>query len=162
MKAAIRVKDSIVPALYAVYMYAVFKIILFKFSSMDIPFLWHQLLRNLGNLGYIKDRWETANVVPFASISSNIQSLSNHDLINLLGNIAIFMPYGIFLVWMDQKHQISLLGVFMRALGLSLCLECSQLVLSIGSFDVDDLILNVSGGLLGYMIFRKSSRKKDG
>ena len=39
------------------------------------------------------------------------------------------------------------------SLGLSLSLECLQLIFSIGSFDVDDLILNVSGGLLGYGIF---------
>ena len=36
------------------YVYAVFKIILFKFSSIDITFLWHQLQMNLGNPVHIK------------------------------------------------------------------------------------------------------------
>lgn len=37
---------------------------------------------------------------------------------------------------------------------LSLCIEVSQLVFKVGSFDVDDLLLNTLGGALGYMINR--------
>ncbi|MGG3692983.1 VanZ family protein [Heyndrickxia ginsengihumi] len=40
--------------------------------------------------------------------------------------------------------------IFARSFSLSLCFECLQFVFSIGVFDVDDLILNTSGGLLGY------------
>ncbi|NOU94696.1 VanZ family protein [Paenibacillus sp. LMG 31456] len=143
-----------VPALFALYVYAVFKVILFKFGSIDIPFLWHQLQRNLENPVHIKTRLQLANFVPLESISNNIQGLSSHDLINLFGNIAVFMPYGIFLLLMSNNQRMSLIGVFTRSLGLSLCLECLQVVFSIGSFDVDDLILNVSGGLLGYGVFK--------
>lgn len=140
----------LLPALFAVYMYAVFKIILFKFALIDFTFLWHQLQRNLGNPVYIRNRLQTANFTPLESISNNIQNLSNHDLINLFGNIAIFMPYGVFLLLLSKNRHLSLFGVLTRSLCLSLSLECLQVVFSIGSFDVDDLILNVSGGLLGF------------
>lgn len=37
--------------------------------------------------------------------------------------------------------------------GLSLCVETFQLVTKVGSFDVDDLLLNTIGGVAGYVIF---------
>ncbi|MEI3265755.1 MAG: VanZ family protein [Frisingicoccus sp.] len=46
---------------------------------------------------------------------------------------------------------------FFRVVGmtflLSLFIECIQLIFRVGSFDVDDLILNTLGGLIGYVIF---------
>ena len=37
--------------------------------------------------------------------------------------------------------------------GLSLCVETFQLITKVGSFDVDDLLLNTLGGLAGYIMF---------
>lgn len=46
---------------------------------------------------------------------------------------------------------------FLRVLGmtflLSLFIECIQLIFRVGSFDVDDLILNTLGGVIGYIVF---------
>ena len=38
-------------------------------------------------------------------------------------------------------------------LGISFCVETFQLITKVGSFDVDDLLLNTVGGILGYIIF---------
>ena len=38
-------------------------------------------------------------------------------------------------------------------MGLSLCVEIIQLFTRVGSFDVDDILLNTIGGVLGYIIF---------
>lgn len=146
--------DTVMSGLFAIYIYVVVKIILFKFASVDIPFLWHQLQRNLGNPIYIRHRLQTANFRPFESISHSIQSLSSHDIINLYGNILIFIPYGVFLMILSKKSKMSMIGVGFRSFALSLSLECSQVLFSIGSFDVDDLILNTSGGLLGFCVFK--------
>ena len=154
MKQMKLMNDMVIPSLFALYMYAVFKVILFKFNAINITFLWHQLQMNLGSPVYIKIGLQLANFTPFESISDNIHHLSSNDLINLFGNIAIFMPYGIFLQFMSQNPRMSFKGVFAMSLGLSFSLECLQLIFSIGSFDVDDLILNVSGGLLGYGVFK--------
>jgi glycopeptide antibiotics resistance protein len=148
--------EMLLSALFAFYMYVLFKIILFKFSNIDLPFLWHQLQRNIVNPAHIQNRLEFANFTPFVSISNNIQNLSSHDLVNLFGNIAVFLPYGMFLILMWPHKKISLFGALLRSVGLSLCLESLQLVLSMGSFDVDDLILNGLGGLLGYAILTLS------
>jgi glycopeptide antibiotics resistance protein len=55
-----------------------------------------------------------------------------------------------FLVLLSKNKRMSFIGVLTRSLSLTLCIECFQMVFSIGIFDVDDLILNTSGGLLGY------------
>ncbi|NHN29599.1 VanZ family protein [Paenibacillus sp. S3N08] len=146
--------DIKIQVLFALYVYALFKIILFKFGSIDITFLWQQLKRSLGSPEYIRRRLQEGNLTPFKEIYRTIHVLSNHDLINLIGNIAIFMPFGIFLGLMSNKKRISFIGAFIRSLGLSLILESAQAIFSIGSFDVDDLILNSTGGLIGFIACR--------
>lgn len=70
---------------------------------------------------------------------------------NLFGNILIFVPYGFF-ISMASKARGFFKTVF-YSFGLSLCVECFQLITKVGSFDVDDLLLNTIGGMLGYILF---------
>jgi glycopeptide antibiotics resistance protein len=151
MKKTKLMNSIIIPALFVFYMYALFKIILFKFRWRDMTFLWHQIQRNLGNPDNLIYQLQRGNFIPLKTIFINIQSLSGwHDLSNLVGNIAAFIPFGMFLVLLSKNKGMSFIGVLARSLRLSLCLECLQVVFSLGIFDVDDLILNTSGGLLGY------------
>lgn len=84
-------------------------------------------------------------------------------LINVIGNVAAFMPFG-FLVpvmYREQRKDIVYQGHFFRsflfvsALGflMSLAVETVQLVTKVGCFDVDDLFLNTVGVMLGYIIY---------
>lgn len=142
------VNRLLVLALYIPYLFVLLKVILFKFGSVDILFLWQQRQSTLENPAYIQNRLEQANFIPFSSIQQNIHRLHNpHDLINLIGNIAIFIPNGILICLLAKNKCI---WVFISSFALSLGLECSQIIFSMGSFDVDDLILNTSGGILGY------------
>ena len=70
---------------------------------------------------------------------------------NLFGNVIIFMPFGFFMP-MASKYR-SLFSTMFYSFGLSLCVETFQLVTKVGSFDVDDLLLNTIGGLAGYILF---------
>lgn len=141
----------IILGLYAVYLYVLVKVILFKFASVDVSFLWQQLHRAIDNPETMQARLQFANFTPFQSINQNMKRLSSpHDVINLFGNIAIFMPNGIFIGLLIRNKLFGFMGSFLISLGLSLGLECSQIVFSMGSFDVDDLILNTAGGVLGY------------
>lgn len=70
---------------------------------------------------------------------------------NLFGNILIFLPFGFFISMASSAR-----GFFMTlfySFGLSLCVEVFQLVTKVGCFDVDDLLLNTIGGVLGYILF---------
>lgn len=150
----------IVMLFYALYLYVLIRIILFKYASPDISFLMSQLHDNLENPGLMQARMQYANFTPFVSINRNLDRLSNPtDMVNLLGNIALFIPGGAFVVWLTQKP---FLKVILSSLGISLALECSQVLFSMGRFDVDDLILNGLGGMLGYLIFRPLKKKPAG
>lgn len=72
--------------------------------------------------------------------------------LNLAGNVIGFMPFGFILPVMSRKFQ-----KFPRVLGLgfllSLGVETIQLFAKVGCFDVDDLMLNTVGAMLGYWSF---------
>ena len=70
---------------------------------------------------------------------------------NLFGNVVIFVPFGFFMP-MASKYR-SFFSTLFYSFGLSLCVETFQLLTKVGSFDVDDLLLNTHGGVVGYMIF---------
>jgi glycopeptide antibiotics resistance protein len=70
---------------------------------------------------------------------------------NLLGNIIPFMPLGFLLPLLYRP--ISWKGVLGIAVAFSLCIEILQLVLRVGTFDVDDILLNTLGVMLGYLVF---------
>ena len=70
---------------------------------------------------------------------------------NLFGNILIFVPFGFFIAMASSSR--SFFKALFNSLGLSLCVEVLQLVTRVGSFDVDDILLNTIGGVLGYIVF---------
>ncbi len=85
-------------------------------------------------------------------------------LLNIWGNVLCFLPYGFFLPIICEKMR-KLLPVAAMTLAFSLAVETVQLVFRIGSFDVDDIMLNTFGGILGYAMFfiiRRFVRKKSG
>ena len=70
---------------------------------------------------------------------------------NLLGNILIFVPYGFFISMAGRTRGF--FKTFFLSMFLSLGVETVQLVTRVGSFDVDDILLNTVGGVLGYITF---------
>lgn len=70
---------------------------------------------------------------------------------NLAGNILIFVPYGFFISVASRERGFFKTLFF--SMGLSLCVEIIQLFTRVGSFDVDDILLNTIGGVLGYIVF---------
>lgn len=72
-------------------------------------------------------------------------------MMNLVGNVAIFIPFGFILPWASRYTNVLQTTCF--TLLFSLLIECVQLVTKIGSFDVDDLLLNTIGGCIGYITF---------
>ena len=162
MKRTKLMNSIMVPSLFALYVYALFKIILFKFDSINVTFLMSRLQRNLGNPDYILNRLQSGNFILFKTISDYLQIPSIHHITNLLGNIVIFIPFGAFILLLSKNKGMSFICVLACSLGLSLCMECLQVVFSIGSFDVDDLVLNTSGGMLGYGAFKLNNLSLNG
>lgn len=112
MKRTQATREIAVQILFALYVYALFKIILFKFSSINFIFLWDQLQRSPQNL----DRaMQWGNFIPLATISNTFDNLTSHTLLNVGGNIALFLPYGMFLMLQSGGQRISLLYVLIRS-----------------------------------------------
>lgn len=97
------------------------------------------------------------NLTPFKEISRfytyREQIGYGAFFLNFFGNILAFMPIG-FLVPILVKKRHPMAFTIAVAFLLSLCIELIQLVAKVGSFDVDDLILNTAGGILGYFLYR--------
>lgn len=80
-------------------------------------------------------------------------------ILNLLGNVVAFFPFGFFLPILHPKCRSFLYTTFF-SFEFSLMVETIQLVSKVGSFDVDDLLLNTIGGALGCLIFLYMNRMR--
>lgn len=96
------------------------------------------------------------NLIPFhsifASISKSHDSLRNFAMGNVIGNILIFIPLGIYLSLFKKDKRV-LCNLVILAL-ISTIVELVQWVLGIGVLDIDDVILNSIGGWLGILIYK--------
>lgn len=73
-------------------------------------------------------------------------------LLNLIGNTAMFIPLGI--VWPSVFKKLNTHGkVIAAGFGTSLCIEILQLPFYGRASDIDDLILNTAGFVMGYGIY---------
>ncbi len=137
---------------FIVYLYVLVKIILFKFGGSSPGFYLQQLIESIMHPDRILHRLRLmSNLVPMHEIIGNIHNLASPSgFINFFGNIAAFMPLGFLLPLVCGFRSMALLKVLLISFAVSLALETAQLLLSIGTFDVDDMIMNTAGGVLGY------------
>ena len=73
-------------------------------------------------------------------------------IINLIGNIANFIPLGIFLPFFWKKLQ-SFKWFILCFSSIIIIIETTQLFTLRGICDIDDLILNVFGGVIGFLVY---------
>jgi len=94
------------------------------------------------------------NLVPFHTIRIYLANLDSWFWVRqVLGNLGLLMPVGLL-----GPVVFPSLGrwwrVFLVALAISAAIEFTQLWIPDRSADVDDVIVNVAGALLGYAILR--------
>lgn len=90
-----------------------------------------------------------SNYIPFKEIFR--YSIGSRKFIkNILGNIMLFIPYGFLSSYLLNNKKISI--TFILSLIVSLTIEIVQYYIG-RVFDIDDIILNVLGGILGGLIF---------
>ena len=104
--------------------------------------------------------WEQAaehlNLIPFRTLRlfgellvSGVRSYIRMAVINLGGNVIMFIPLG-FLLPRVFPHLTSLPRVLLVTAVLITAVEITQLFTLVGSCDIDDLILNIIGSAIGY------------
>jgi glycopeptide antibiotics resistance protein len=96
------------------------------------------------------------NWIPLRTIASDLWHLRRGFVINFLGNIVGFLPMGF--VPSLLLRGVRLWHVVAWSFGVSLFIETAQLISGFRTADVDDLILNTLGGVLGYGLYRRFGR----
>lgn len=96
---------------------------------------------------------EGINLIPLRTITGFLKSSTDRDvfLINIVGNIIMFVPWGVGLTMLWKKNR-NLLRIILWSAGLPVFIEGMQLFVG-RSVDVDDWILNFIGSFVGGLFF---------
>lgn len=96
------------------------------------------------------------NLRPFKEIRRCFYCLSHNNrsyfMLNFCMNIAAFVPFGIVLPIIQEKSR-KWYVLFLQSAAIIFLIEFLQLISKVGIFDVDDMILNITGSMAGYIIF---------
>lgn len=135
-----------------VFLYGVF--ICYILLLIKILFLSRISILDLFNSQRTINR--SINLIPFYSITEYIfgssEIVKRFAFGNVVGNIVLFIPLGIYLpLFKNDKRVITnLLFIFI----VSLFVEIIQGLLGIGASDIDDIILNCLGGWIGILVYK--------
>lgn len=143
--------------IFIIYCAILIKVMVFK----DMPTIQiGQLMLNFSgtNSGH------GPNFVPFKTILPYL--LGHKGLIiagvNLIGNIALLVPIGFLVSFIYPNLKWK--NLLLIAIVAGLCIELPQVALGVGIFDIDDILLNALGVMVGYwafLIFAKWLRSKN-
>ncbi|ALC84361.1 hypothetical protein AM592_21040 [Bacillus gobiensis] len=103
------------------------------------------------------------NLMPFKTITNYLFNFEKYNFRtwfnNTFGLVLLFIPFGLLipLVFADIKHATQMMYLSFL---VSLSLEIAQYITVLGVFDVDDVILNTFGGMLGFLIITQLIKRK--
>lgn len=142
--------------LFFLYIFFILKVIVFKFSFTQL-----QMIVNSWRKDIIWEGLSTANFTPLKTIKMYIRYYSTmpniHSFENLFGNICVFVPFG-FMLPMVHPPCKNIFILFANTFLFVLGIEIFQLFSAFGAFDVDDILLNSMGSLLGYGLYKLIDR----
>lgn len=96
-------------------------------------------------------RIDAVNMIPFHSTTENLKYGHSPVSWDMLYNLVMFVPFGIIYCYYQKTFSIY------KAIGLSFLttfsIEAAQFILKTGVVDIDDLIVNTIGSLLGIFLY---------
>lgn len=93
-----------------------------------------------------------SNFIPFKTILLYISGQGYNSIQNIFGNILVFIPLGFLLPILFNNCKRLNNTIFISIL-VSASIETIQLLFNLGSCDIDDLILNTLGSIIGFVIY---------
>jgi len=133
--------------LFILYLFLVIKLLIFKYPLSELKTIIDTWESNV-----IWEGLDSANFTLFKTIRMYINyAYKLNSFENLVGNVVVFFPFGFILPRIKRWSQNWFMTVG-TAFFFSLGIELFQLFSAFGAFDVDDLLLNVLGALIGYWI----------
>lgn len=109
--------------------------------------------------GRTAEREFSYNLTPFleTAVSGTDREFLGLSSVHQSAGSLAFVPFGAILPVVSLKEP----GLFpgeLLGFSFSILVECTQLVTRVGTFDVDDLMLNTLGAVLGYLFFALCDR----
>lgn len=115
-------------ALFVIYLALLAWVVLWK---LEVPYVGEGPLRHI-------------KLIPFAPTAEDGAS----EPFEIIANFALFVPFGLYLGLIAPAWSLWKLAGMVGGSGLAL--EVTQYVLSVGSSDITDLIVNTAGGVAGF------------
>lgn len=120
--------------------------------QIDIMFIFYLLF--MLTLLFLKGNLYTASEVRInlnpLNIINDFQK-SNNTLALLIGNIVMYIPYGMYFSYRAKNKKIFIVAM----ISIPILSELLQIILKVGVFDICDIILNAIGICSGIMIYNK-------
>ena len=138
------VKKLLALVVLIIYIAILIKIMVFK----DLPTVRVGILK----LNFAGTREGEANLIPFKTILPYLMGYKGLLIagINLIGNIVLLVPVGVLapLIAPNFNWKKSLIIALLSGLSI----ELTQVILKVGIFDIDDVLLNALGVMIGYWL----------
>lgn len=128
--------------------------LLFLLAIYSLAMIWAMLLyRTQGTVSLL-------NIVPLHTIKhfgylflKGNYAQKAAAAVNLVGNVIMFMPLGVFLPALWKKQNSFIIYIITVTL-IVVMLEAAQYFTRLGTADIDDLLLNDIGAALGFFIYK--------
>ena len=134
--------------IFFLYLLLVVRLIIFKYPM--------EMLREIASSwekGVVLEGLDSANFTLFKTIRMYIDyAYKLNSFENLVGNVVVLIPFGFLLPYVlkwGKNFFVMLFNAFIFVLGI----EVFQLFSAFGAFDVDDILLNCLGAVLGYLFY---------
>ncbi len=141
-------KSKRMKIVFFLYIAVVIKVIIFKYPWEDLRAIVDSWEKDV-----ILEGLDTANFTLFKTIKMYIDySYKLNSFENLVGNVVAFIPFGFLLPYVQPGSRhffVLLLNAFLFVLGI----EVFQLFSAFGAFDVDDILLNCVGAVMGWVAY---------
>lgn len=140
--------NKIFICLFILYIVLIFLFVVIKIEyPSDIDFIKESRENGFWNI----------NIVPFRSIRNDITDYSVENIYeivhhNLTGNIIVYIPFGLLLPLAFKNYDKFTLFIT-TSIGFITFTEILQFVFMLGYFDIDDIMLNASGCIIGFILY---------
>jgi glycopeptide antibiotics resistance protein len=112
-------------------------------------FLYSLLMLDM-TLRWFPEEHPSPNLIPFRSIAHDLHVGGQSLVVNLVGNLLAFMPLGVMLTLLSPRRS-PVWSVIATGAAFSGAIEVAQFLSGRRTADIDDLLLNTTGTLLGFL-----------
>ena len=145
-------KKKLIFAILIVYGLILLYVLFFRRIGVDYPWTYPEYLKAMHNFIPFKSVYEflAAPVLPAAVVF--------RFALNFFGNSLLFIPWGVLLPACFERMRSFRRFVILTLITL-IAMETIQILTMLGSFDIEDISLNMAGACIGYAIWQSKGAK---